>query len=314
MKLAVCILASFSLTAFAQESADTSVQIKKNWESKAVFGLNGNQSSFINWNAGGRNNISLLGFFNGQANYNKGKLKWNNNLDFALGGLQYIGVGTSDDPLQKTDDRIDLSSEFGHQIKEKFYGTLMTSFKTQSLPGFNYPNDSVVLSRFMAPGYVNIALGINYTKSKHLAMFISPINAKMTFVRDQTLANAGAFGVRPAEYSLSTGELLQQGEKFRFELGALYNLKFNKDIFENINLIASLNLFSNYLDRPQNIDVNTDLLFTFKVNSWFSASFNMAIIYDHDINIRDNNGNTGPRTQYKSVLGAGISYTLKNTK
>jgi hypothetical protein len=166
----------------------------------------------------------------------------------------------------------------------------------------------------MAPGYVNLALGINYTPNTSLSMFLSPVNAKMTFVNDQTLADAGSFGVKAAEFDLSTGELIKRGERFRFELGALYNLKFNKDIFENINLIASLNLFSNYLDRPENIDINTDLLFTFKVNSWFSASFNMAIIYDHDIDIRDNNGNIGPRTQYKSVLGAGISYTVKNTK
>ena len=52
----------------------------------------------------------------------------------------------------------------------------------------------------------------------------------------------------------------------------------------------------------------------FKVNSWFSASLNMNLLYDHDIIIRDNDGNSGPRTQFKSVIGLGVSYTIKNDK
>lgn len=303
-----------SVYSFAQEASDTTAKEVKNWKSKAVFGLNGTQSSFVNWNAGGRNNISLLGFINGQANYSKNKFQWKNTLDFALGGLQYIGVGSSGEGLQKTDDRLEVSTEFGIKLREKLYASLLSSFKTQSLAGYKYPDDSTVLSRFMAPGYVNVALGINFDPNEHFTVFISPANAKMTFVNDQTLADAGAFGVKAAEYDLTTGELLKRGENFRFELGALLNMKYNKDIFENINLVASLNLFSNYLNHPENIDVNTDLLFTFKVNSWFSASFNMSLIYDNDIKITDRNGNTGPRTQYKSVLGAGVSYTVKNTK
>ncbi len=303
------LIACFS---FGQESGDTAA-VKKNWKAKAVFGLNGTQSSFINWNAGGRNNISLLGFINGKATYSKGKFQWKNNLDAALGGVQYLGVGSSGEGLQKTDDRIEVSSEAGIKLREKLYASFLTSFKTQSLPGYKYPDDSTVLSKFMAPGYLNIAVGLNYDPNEHFSMFFSPLNAKMTFVRDQKLADAGAFGVRAAEYSLTTGELLSRGENFRFELGALLNMKYNKDIFENINLVASLNFFSNYLYKPENIDINTDLLFTFKVNSWFSASFNMSLIYDHDIMIEDRNGNIGPRTQYKSVLGAGVSYTLKTT-
>lgn len=305
---------AISLSAFGQETAPDTTAKETNWKASSVFGLNGTQSSFVNWNAGGRNSVSVTGFINAQAHYNKAKFQWKNNLALALGGLQYIGVGSSEESLQKTDDRIEFSTEVGYKLKEKLFGSVLSSFKTQFLEGYKYPDDSTVLSRFMAPGYANFALGLNYAPKEHLTLFLSPANAKMTFVQDQNLANAGAFGVRAAEYDLTTGELVKLGERFRFELGALFNMKYNKDIFENINLVASLNLFSNYLDRPQNIDVNADVLFTFKVNSWFSASFNMSVIYDHDIEITDIKGNVGPRTQYKSVLGAGISYTLKNTK
>jgi hypothetical protein len=31
------------------------------WKFKSLYSLNGTQTSFVNWNAGGRNNISLIG-------------------------------------------------------------------------------------------------------------------------------------------------------------------------------------------------------------------------------------------------------------
>ena len=91
-------------------------------------------------------------------------------------------------------------------------------------------------------------------------------------------------------------------------------MKFNKTVAKNIDLKSKLELFSNYINNPQNIDVNAETMFTFKVNSWFSASLQWSVIYDDDINIRDANGQVGPRTQFKSVLGIGISYKMKNFK
>ena len=73
-----------------------------------------------------------------------------------------------------------------------------------------------------------------------------------------------------------------------------------------------LELFSNYLNNPQNIDVNLENIFTFKVNKWFSASLQWNVLYDDDIDVRDNKGGFGPRTQFKSVLGLGLSHTIKN--
>ena len=89
-------------------------------------------------------------------------------------------------------------------------------------------------------------------------------------------------------------------------------MKYNKEIVKNIEMKSTLELFSNYLENPENIDINGDVLFTFKVNKWFSASLNWTVIYDHDINIQSIDGGFGPRTQFKSVLGLGVSYTMKN--
>lgn len=311
MKNIVAIAAiAVTFLSFAQDSTAV-VGDSSHWKLKSTFGLNGTQSSFVNWAAGGRNNITVLGFIDASAHFSKNHWKWDSDLGLALGGLKYIDVG---DIIQKTDDRIDLATNIGHRLKDHWYFSFVGGFKSQFIDGYNYPDDSTRISKFMAPGYVNLALGIDYSPNDNFTAFISPIASKMTIVQDRTMADQGAFGVDPAEYDLSTGQLLKAGSKFRFELGAYLKAKYNATIAENIELKTKLELFSNYLENPENIDVNAEAIFNFKVNSWFSASLNWNLIYDDDIDIRDSKGNVGPRTQFKSVIGLGISYTLKNHK
>jgi Protein of unknown function (DUF3078)/Protein of unknown function, DUF481 len=300
------------LDSLAPPNSDT-VEVMPNWKLKATYGLNGTQSSFVNWSAGGRNNISILGNIDASAKYEKKKVKWDTDLGLALGGLQYIGKGETEG-VQKTDDRIDVSTSFGYKMKEHWYVSILAGFKTQFIDGYNYPNDSSRVSKFMAPGYVNVALGIDYSPTENFSIFISPLAPKFTFVQDRTLADAGAFGVEPAIFDEITGNLKIAGEKFRSEIGAYIKIKYDQDLAENISLKSKVELFSNYVDRPENIDVNAEILLNFKVNSWLSTSLVLNLIYDHDIDILDSNGGFGPRTQFKSVLGLGVSYTMKNYK
>ena len=303
------LLSSVVIGVMSVSKAQETDTIPSNWRLKAIYGINGTQSSFVNWAAGGRNNISVLGFTSASAKFQKDKVKWDNDLGLALGGLQYLDA--SGDGLQKTDDRIELASNFGYKVKEDYFLSLNAGFRTQSLDGFSASNDSVRSSTFMAPGYANIALGIDYTPNENFSAFLSPLAGKMTFVRDQTLANAGAFGVTKAEYN-SLGEVVTAGKMFRGEFGATFKMRYNKELAKNIEMKSKLELFSNYIENPQNIDVNAEVLFTFKVNSWFSASLNWNLIYDDDIDLEYKPGQFGPRTQFKSVLGLGISYKMQN--
>lgn len=283
------------------------------WVLKSLFGVNGTQTAFVNWSAGGRNNVSILGFLDASASYKKGNTKWENDLKFALGGLKYVDSTGKKEGLQKTDDRIDIASTFGYQFKKTWFYTVTGGFRTQSLDGYSYPNDSVRISKFLAPGYLSLSLGVEYAPVEYFNMYISPLAGKTTIVNDQVLANAGAFGVTKAVLD-DQGNVLTAGKRMRHEFGAYFRLKFQKEIAKNIEMKTRIEFFSNYLRNPHNIDVNAENLLTFKVNKWFSASLQWNLQYDDDIDIRDRIGNTGPRTQFKSVLGLGISYTLTNLK
>ena len=313
MKKLFTLLACIGMTysAMAQEQDTIAKPTNPNWKLKSLFGLNLTQSSFVNWAAGGRTNMSGLGFVDASANYKKGLIKWDNRLKLALGGIQYIGQG--DNMLQKTDDVIDLQTNFGFGLKDPWFLTVLGGFRTQTLDGFTAPTDSLISSTFMAPGYINLSLGIEYAPSDNFNVFASPASAKMTFVRDQRLANLGAFGVTPAEYD-DGGSLVTLGETFRFEVGSYARIIYNKELMENIQLKSRLEFFSNYMENPQNIDVNAEAIITFKVNSWFTASVQANLIYDDDIQIEDADGRTGPRTQFKNVIGVGLAYTMANYK
>lgn len=294
--------------------SDSLLRKNPKWHLKAIYSLNGTQSTFKNWNAGGKSNVSLLGFISASAYLNVRNIKWENDLNLALGGLRYYGKANSKEisnSSQKTDDRIDISSKFGLHSSKKFYFSIIAGLRTQSLDGYNYPNDSVIISRFMAPGYVNLAIGYDFVPGDNFGIFLSPFASKFTFVNDQKLADIGSFGVKEAVRN-SVGEVIINGKRNRSELGAYFKIKWNTPIAKNIYMKSKLDLFSNYTENPENIDVNGELILTFKVNSWFSSSIQANLIYDDDIDITDNLGNLGPRTQFKSVFGLGISYTMKN--
>lgn len=279
--------------AFCSSAQDSIVY----WKFKSLNSLNGTQTSFVNWNAGGRNNISLIGSVSASAYYTRDNMKWTNDLSFALGGIKYFdnnGVGA-----QKTDDRLDISSTFGMQLSKGFFLTFASSFRTQSINGFNYPNDSIPVSTFMAPGFLNIGLGADFRKDDNFNIFFSSIALKSTFVLDDSLSAKGSFGVDP-------------GMRYRQEYGAYLKAKYNQTLAKNIEMKSKLELFSNYLNNPENIDVNAELLLLFRVNSLVSASAQWNLIYDDDIEITDQWGNTGPRTQFKSVIGIGLSYKLEH--
>ncbi len=281
------------------------------WKKGGLAGVNFSQSSFTNWAAGGENSLSVTTLLTVFANYKKDKTTWDNTLDLAYGMLQ-----SGQTALRKNEDKIDFSSKYGrYAFKERhWYYSALVNFKSQFDKGYNFPNDSTVISHFMAPGYLLVAIGLDYKPNDYFSLLISPVTSKTTFVMDTRLADAGAFGVTPAEYD-TAGVKIKDGEMIRSEFGGYIKMTFKKDIFKNVNLATKLELFSNYIDNPQNIDVNWEVLIGMKVNKFLSASISTNMIYDHDIPVpveRNISGiqvmETGPRLQFKEVLAVGLSY------
>ncbi len=312
--ITLLLLAVVSFNALAQDPLKPAIP-DTTWKYGGYAALNFNQLSLSNWAAGGQSSMSLVALVSLYTKYKKGTTTWDNSLDMAYGFLKNDG-----DKLRKNDDRIEFNSNFGKQAKGKFYYSANLNFRSQFATGYNLPNDSVVTSRFMAPGFVTAALGFNYKEGDFLSIFLSPASGKFTFVLDQTMANTGAYGVKAAEMDTTTGKVITPGRQIRAEFGASLTAKFQKDIFKNVNLKTTVQLFNNYTDKVAenraNIDVNWEVLISMKINKFLSASLITNLIYDHDISlptIKKVNGEKvevgkGPKTQFKEAFGLGISY------
>ncbi len=273
--------------------ADTA---KKPWFVQGTGSIAIAQAAFSNWAAGGENSVGLAAFVNLKINYRKGKHMWSNTIDFGY-GFQYLGVG-GNARSTKTNDKIEVTTAYGYELhpNKKWYLTVLANFRSQFSAGYNYPDDSTVISKFMSPGYVVVGLGITYAPAEWFYLYVSPASVRFTFVLDTVLANQGAFGV-------------EKGNNIRGEFGPYLRADLNKDLAKNINITSSLELFTDYLKNFGNIDVNWSLLLTLKVNKWLATSISTQLIYDDDIMIKTTpTSEPGPRTQFKELLGVGVSY------
>lgn len=291
IRLIVAVLLTTSV-AMAQEKAPENGP----WKNGGNFALNFSQSSLTNWAAGGQNSIAFNAFFNYFADYTKGKSLWETRLDLAYGLTK---EGKTD--FRKNDDKIDFSSKYGIQAAKSLYYSALLNFKSQFTNGYNYPDDSIIISRFLAPGYLSAGLGLDWKPKDYFSFYLSPATARWIIVNDQDLSDQGAFGVDP-------------GKNVRTEFGAAARIEFLKDIVKNVNFKTKLELFSNYLDEPQNIDVYWDIMIVMTINKYLSASLNTTLAYDDNIDITDKDGKTGPRTQFKEVLGIGLTYGFGDKK
>jgi hypothetical protein len=170
-----------------------------------------------------------------------------------------------------------------------------------------------MISGFLAPAYIKLGIGMDYKPNKHFSLYLSPATVRWIVVNDQYLANAGAFGVEKAVLD-TAGNVITEGKKLKTEVGAYVRLAIEKDIFKNVNFATILELYSDYLDKPQNIDVDWQVVITMKVNNFLNAQIKTHLIYDDDTTVGiDDNGNGsfdrfGPRTQFSEQLSLGLVY------
>lgn len=282
------------------------------WDKDNKLTLDLSEVAFVNWNSGGSNSISgLVGLYFKRL-YLKDDLKWSNEL------ITRFGVNKQEDQkLRKTDDNLEFVSTLGYRVTKNsnwFYSSKL-SFKSQFSNGYNYPDRDKSISQFMAPGYLFIGTGAEFTSDdKKRILYLSPLTMKSTFVLNQRLANEGAFGVTKAVKD-ADGNIIEKGDKSRVELGMLITNEINKEILENVELFSRLSLYSDYVHNFGNVDVDWELNLNFKVNGYIKASLGSHLKYDDDIKIKVENSEGemvegGSRIQWKQQLGIGVVVEL----
>ncbi|MEY3209047.1 MAG: hypothetical protein RL064_1078 [Bacteroidota bacterium] len=270
-----------------------------NWKKGGSYNFNLSQSSLSNWAAGGDNfNMSLNSYFNYFAYFKKPRHGWDNNLDVNLGFVQSTSQGG-----RKNDDRFDFLSKYGYKIDTigKMYLSALFNFRSQVFDGYSYSGtNSTFTSSLLSPAYLILSAGVDYKPNKELSIFFSPLTSRNTIVLNAKLSALGKYGVEP-------------GKHIYKETGLFVTVNYSNTIAPNISYRGRADFFSNYYEKPENINLYMTNFFSFKINKNFTASYSLDLMYDDKIRIFGPLKKS-PGLQLKSIIGIGYFKNLQIKK
>lgn len=195
--LLVCTLAAVSLsaqtvdkatvTSNADAAAKAATDLKKvdtgdkAWKFDGSLGLNAAATGLVNWAAGGKNNVNGIAYVKLHLLYHKDAIAWETNFDTDFG---MTWIDQDEDALQKSSDNIKLATKFGWEFKENWYLTALAGFQSQYAIGRDYVTGyNNPISKWLAPSYTDISVGIDWKKSykgADFSVYLSPIAGRIS--------------------------------------------------------------------------------------------------------------------------------------
>ncbi len=254
-----------------------------------------NQSAFSEWASGGQNSISLSFHTDYDISFKKNGWNWDTKFLGDFGLTKISGAKF----LRKTNDRIDLQSLLGKSFSKEWSYSTVFGVKTQFARGYTFGKKSEgeetrsLRTQFFSPVYIQLGIGLYWKKSKNLWVNMAPFAQRITLVSRKFTADLQEgqeyFGVR-------------KGDNHRFELGASVNAFYEFSPLENITLEQRLGLYSDYLDKAENVDLDYQLSVEMRVNERISTNLIIQLVYDD---------NAVQNLQVRQVFGIGLHMKLK---
>ncbi|MCK5692799.1 MAG: DUF3078 domain-containing protein [Bacteroidales bacterium] len=274
------------------------------WDFELSSAFTLNQTYLTNWTKGGESSFSTVLDLLGTSTYNnkEAKTQWINTLRLNFGTIR-----TKENGNRKNQDLIEINSKYNRNAWGKIGASASFYMKTQMANGYNYPNDSVVISRFLNPATLTVGLGFEYKPIKNTSINIAPLSYKNTFVLDTAQIDQTIHGI-------------EQGEMTKQELGAQIVINNKISPYKDLTIENRLRLFSNYLNKPQNVDVDWELIMDQKINWFFTIRLNLHLIYDDDVRfpVFDSEGEpiqnpdgsdyTVAKTQFREFIGLSLQF------
>ena len=197
LSVALCMFAALTMTAQEVDkakvtgNADAAAKAgddlkklenaEKAWKFDGTVGLNAAATGLVNWAAGGKNNVNGIVYAKLHLLYHKDAIAWETNLDTDF-GLTWIDQ--DEDAFQKSSDNIKFATKFGWEFKPTWYLTVLASFQSQYALGRSYETGyNPIISKWLAPSYTDISVGIDWKKSYNgadFSIYLSPVAGRIT--------------------------------------------------------------------------------------------------------------------------------------
>ena len=249
-----------------------------------------NQSMFSNWAKGGDNTFNGTIYLKANHTYKKERLSFITEFDSKL------GLNIIDTVRFKNEDYFNVKHQSAWDISRFWSLAGTANLRSQYLKGYKSKSDNTLVSDFMSPGTLDLALGFRY-KPKYWNVTLSPVTGKMIFVLSDTLSRKGINGVEP-------------GKHFKPMVGSsldvTFSRKFSKDRF---GYDTKLKAFWNYTIDPT---VSWESTFSLYTTHWLTTSFFWHMIYDREANVPHKD--EGKYLQWSSNIGLAAVFTFKSKK
>ena len=276
------------------------------WSYDLINAFSMNQNYLSNWSRGGESSLSGMIDITGTAKYSnkESKDQWTSS-----GRLRYGTIRTKERGFRTSTDMIEINSQYNRKILEKFDFSSEFYGKTQVAQGFHSPTDTVVVSKFLNPGTFTVGVGFEYEPIKKTLINFSPLSYRNTFVLDTVNINQTNHGI-------------EQDKRTRQEMGGQIVIKNSMTLFDDLKVNNNIRLFSNYLDKPQNIDMDWEMSLEKQISYLFSIRLNLHLIYDDDVRFPVFNSAGEPvllpdqtpykvaKAQFNQFLGLTFSFRL----
>lgn len=279
----------------AQEEEEEEEQ-KQGWTKEGDISLLFNQSAFNDeWTGGGTSSIAGNFLFNYDFNYLRDELTWENRLIVDYGLTRQNG----EEFARKTSDRLEFNSIAGKQMAaSNWFYSLFLNFRTQIAKGYKFSEDAETgetirteYTNFLSPAYLQFGPGMLWKKSEDFYVNLSPATGRLILV-DSDFTSAP--GYVDGDYFGVDAE-----KSTRLEFGASVSAYGKFNIIDNVSMENLLNLYSNYLEEPQNVDIDYTMNMKMKINEYLSTSLIFQAIYDD---------NAVKGFQIREVFGLGFTY------
>ena len=278
----------FSSDFYAQEAKkDTSY-----WKKSSQFGANFSNAGFSDWVAGGQNATGFNVFFNTKGEYARDKTTWVNDLQ-----LQY-GILDNGSGSRKSIDRLFFDSKVGRKLSKVWSLVGGVNFQTQFTAGYKYGETSakdIKISNLFAPAFITEYIGVEWKPKPFFSIVFAPGSLRQTIVSDEGIFQKNDKGVIQPAYGVPVGD------SFKNDVAIMqFVATFDKDIAKNVNLKLRYQLFID-AKKTASTDNRLDAKLAAKINKYFSATFDLILLYDDDQSFQ---------IQQARNLGLGFLYTF----
>lgn len=246
-----------------------------------------------NWYKGGESNHSVLGQLNIEANYAKDTKNLDNKLELKLG--YYTTEINEKKTFRTNDDLIRLTSKAGLKAWKNWDYSAQIQAYTQFMPVFDTKVTTKLKSKFFAPAYGNIAVGMDYkpkfkNKNITLSLQLSPLSYNCRYVSVDSIA---------------TNYGIDKGKNFKSTIGSRLECNLKWKFLNDFTWTSKSQYYTSY----ESAEINFENTLDYQLSKYFTLQFFCHWRFDDSVKRKkDRDGNLMGYDQFKEFLTLNFRY------